>query len=181
MDISSSLNQPVGFYTKSTGNTINTALSSEGQSVVSNVFSAEINEQIIKRKNIKQDKRIRKSKRLNTMDSDYLPDEAIDEESLLFENEENIFVSYDEKKPVNRIKKVFKYFFENMPLLNYFFLKKKKFRIEKAVMTLHDISRNVDEMLNTAVPYGEENVLYSNIARNLNEAATIIVNANKDM
>lgn len=178
MEISGGLNQPVEFFTKNTGNSINTIISTDNHSAVSNVFSAEINEQLIK-KNIAK-KKTRKNKRLNTIDSDYLPDEAIEENNNVNNVEENIFISYNENKIIKNIKKFFTYFIENMPLVNYFFLKKKKYRIQKAVSKLNDISQNVDEMLNTAVPYGEEKILYGNIAKNLNQAANIISNANRE-
>lgn len=179
MDISGGLNQPVGFFTKNTGNSINTIISGDTQPVVSNVFSPELNEHLIKKNNVKQNRKLRRNKRLNTIDSDYLPDESIVESDRAIEDEENIFISYMENEPINKIKKFFNYFIENTPLVNYFFLKRKKYKIQKTVLSLNDISQNVDELLNTAVPYGEEKNLYGNIVKNLNEAASLIGEANK--
>ena len=65
--------------------------------------------------------------------------------------------------------------------MNYFFLKQKKQRIQKTVESLNDITQNVDELMNTTVPYGEETNLYHDIARNLTNAANIIGKANKEM
>ena len=91
MEISGGLNQPVEFFAKNTGNSINTIISAENHSAVSNVFSAEISEKLTK-KNIAK-RKIRKNKRLNTMDSEYLPDEALDDINNVDRAEENIFIS----------------------------------------------------------------------------------------
>lgn len=178
MDILGGVNQPVEFYTKNTGNSVNTIISSDNQPVVSNVFSPELNEFLVKKNHQKYNKRLRQNKRLNTIDSEYLPDESTAEPDNLSE-EENIFKSYYENRLINKIKKFFAYFVENTPLVNYFSLKRKKYKIQKTVSSLNDISQNVDELLNTAVPYGEEKNLYGSIVKNLNDAVTIIGEANK--
>ena len=64
MEISNnSLNQPVSFYTKNTGNNINMAIDGENHLYQSNVFSAEINEQIINKKTAKPIKSKKRNKR----------------------------------------------------------------------------------------------------------------------
>ena len=181
MDISGGLNQPVSFYTKNTGNNINTIISGDNQPIVSNIFSPEINEQILKHNNQKTLKKKHRNKRLNTLDSDYLPDEVYEEPPLNEENENNIFITKNKNSYASGIKKAFRHFFENTPLINYFFLKRKKIKIQKTVESLNDITQNVDEMLNTAIPYGEEKDMYGNIAKNLTQAANIIGHANKNM
>lgn len=179
MEISGGLNQPVEFFAKNTGNNINTLVPTESHSAVSNVFSAEINEQL-NRKNIsKSNRKSKKNKRLNLIDSEYLPDEVIEDGNSIYDSEENIFVSYGENQILRRFRKFFIYFIENTPLLNYFILKRKKRLIQNTVSKLNDISQNVDEMLNSAVPYGEEKFLYGKIANNLNQAANIIGKVNK--
>ena len=65
-------------------------------------------------------------------------------------------------------------------MVNYSFLKNKTKKIQHAVETLNDITQDVDEMLNTAVPYGENQEVYNKIAKNLIDAAGIIGKANKD-
>lgn len=180
MEISSNnINQPVSFYTKNTGNTINMAIDNENYLYQSNVFSAEINEQIINKKTSKTIKRKRRSKRLNTIDTDYLPDEVIEDNDVKKEDTNNFFIDTPSNKIRKNIKKTIAFFIENTPLINYFFLKQKKEKIQKAVETLSDISQNVDELMNTSIPYGEEKKLYSDIAKNLTAAANIIGKAQK--
>ncbi len=180
MEISNnSLNQPVSFYTKNTGNNINMAIDGENHLYQSNVFSAEINEQIINKKTAKPIKRKKRNKRLNTIDTDYLPDEALEENEDKKEEANNFFIDSQNNKVRRNIKRAWEYFIENTPLINYFFLKKKKENIQKAVETLTDISQNVDELMNTSIPYGEEKNLYSDIAKNLTEAANILCEAQK--
>ena len=178
MDISgSNLNQPVSFYQKNTGNNINYPISGNNHLYTSNVFIQETQAQSLIANNILKPKKRSKSKRLNTVDSDYLPDDT--EIALTQENQDNFFVT---KKDSNSIEKLFKFlnlFIKNTPLINYFFLKDKEKNIKKTVNTLYDISQNVDELMNTAVPYGEETELYNNIAMNLTKAANIIGETNK--
>ena len=181
MEISgNNLNQPVAFYTKNTGNNINMAIDSENYLYQSNIFSAEINEQLANKNNKKQQKRKKRSKRLNTIDSDYLPDEPIEEEDKK-ENKNNFFINTENNKIRKNIKKAWSFFVENTPLINYFFLKEKTKKIKQAVNTLNDISQNVDELLNITIPYGEEKNLYNNIAKNLTEAASVVGEANKKL
>ena len=67
------------------------------------------------------------------------------------------------------------------PLINYFILKNKTKKIKKTVEELTDINQNVDDMLNTKVPFGEESKLYTDIAKNLTTAANIIGKANRNL
>lgn len=181
MDISGGLNQPVSFYTKNTGNNINTVISGDNHPVSVNIFSPEINEQILKHNKQKTSKKKNKSKRLNTLDTDYLPDESYDEPLITEESENNIFIPKNEKKYTEKLEKFLKYFLENTPLFNYFFLKNKKNKLQKTVESLNDITQNVDEMMNTIIPYGEEKTMYGDIAKNLTQAANIVGHANKIM
>ena len=92
MEINSGLNQPVTFFTKNTGNSINTIVDNENYpSFSTNVFTAELNE-----KRLNQAKKIKKrrSKRLNTIDSDYLPDEVMPETAVQQEDVNNFFLAW---------------------------------------------------------------------------------------
>ena len=179
MEISNGLNQPVNFYTRSTGNNIKMAVDSENQLLQSNIFAPEFSARETEKKISNPIKKKRKSKRLNTMDTDYLPDEV--ETTGQVVKTDNFFVEKEENPLFENIKKGWKFFFKKTPLVNYFFLKGKKQRIQKTVEKLNDITQNVDELMNTTVPYGEETNLYHDIAQNLTNAANIIGKANKEM
>ncbi len=171
---SNNINQPVTFYTKNTGNTINMAID-DNQFYQSNIFSPELNEQIINNKKVtKPIRKKRKNKRLNTLDSDYLPD-TIDEETINQE-ERNFFI----KSSLN-IKKRIEYIMENLPLINYFYMRNKGKKIRQTVEILNDINENVDELLNSKVPYGEEKEIYSSVAKNLGKAINLIGKTNKNI
>lgn len=179
MEISSnSINQSVSFYGKNTGNNINTAINEGPHLYTGNIFAPEIQVKETK----KPLKKKRKSKRLNTMDSDYLPDEAeIKSKEVNGAHGTNNFFIESEKPAFSmRIKKALEHFFTVTPLVNYFFLREKTKKIQKTVETLNDISQNVDDLMNTAVPYGEESILYTDIAKNLTDAASILGKANKE-
>ncbi len=180
MEISgNNLNQPVNFYTKNTGNNINMAIGNDNQLYGSNVFSGEIFSQELNRHASVPVRKKRKSKRLNTLDSDYLPDEAIEDENTHQNN--NFFLEKEQNNIINRFKKTLEHFFTATPLINYFFLKRKKQQIKKTVETLNNINQNVDELMNSAIPYGESSELYGNIAKNLTEAASILGQTNKEL
>ena len=70
---------------------------------------------------------------------------------------------------------------QKAPVINYFFLKRKTKTIKNTVNSLNNINQNVDELLNTAIPYGETSVIYQDIAKNLTQAANIISEANKNL
>lgn len=179
MEISSGLNQPVNFYTRNTGNNIKMAVDNENQLLQSNIFAPEFGARETEKKITNPIKKKRKSKRLNTMDTDYLPDESSSNGEI--STSDNFFVEKEQNPIFENIKKGFEFFFTKTPLVNYFFLKQKKQRIQKTVESLNDITQNVDELMNTTVPYGEETNLYHDIARNLTNAANIIGKANKEM
>ena len=180
MEISSnSLNQPVNFYTKNTGNNINMAIDNENQLYGSNVFSSEIFQQELNRHTPAPVKKRRKSKRLNTYDSEYLPDETI--EDTIQNKDNNFFLEKEQNSIKNNLKKALEHFVTATPLVNYFFLKRKNQQLKKTVETLNDISQDVDELMNTAIPYGENSEFYGNIAKNLTKAASILGRTNKEL
>jgi len=180
MEISgNSINQPVNFYPKNTGNTINMAIESENHLYTENVFASEISFKKASKSAAAPSKKRKKNKRLNTIDTDYLPDEA--QPSAVQNGSENFFIAEEQHKISKNIKKAFEHFFTSTPLFNYFFLKQKQMKIKQTVETLNDISQNVDELLNTSVPFGEEETVYRDIAQNLTTAAGILGKANKNI
>ena len=182
MEISgNSINQPVNFYTKNTGNTINMAIDENKLPLANNIFMPElVTEKALK--NITQPRKKRKSKRFNALDSEYLPDEPSEKETTNeIQETDNFFISGNQNNIKENIKTGIEHFVTNTPLINYFFMRKKEQNIKKAVETLNDISQNVDELLNTAVPYGEETDVYNDIANNLTKAVNILGNANKNL
>lgn len=180
MEISgSSINQPVNFYPKNTGNTINMAIDGDNHLYQSNIFTPEFAAMQNKKNVTLPIRKKRKSKRLNTMDTDYLPDEMVDE--TLKDNADNFFIAEEKKQIRENFKKAIDHFLTATPLINYFFLRKKHQKIQRTVETLSDISQNVDELLNSAVPYGEEKMVYQDIAKNLTDAANLLGKANKEL
>ena len=70
MEISgNSINQPVNFYTKNTGNTINMAITDASRALEAGITPPEF---VLKEKNVTLPKRKRRkgNKRLNTLDTD---------------------------------------------------------------------------------------------------------------
>jgi len=181
MEISgNSLNQPVNFYTKNTGNTINLAIN-DPSLPITNVFAPEF-ESKEKIKNISQNtkRKKNKNKRLNTFDTDYLPDE-VQEAETPENNKNNIFSSQDENRIKNNLKKTIEHIVTTIPLINYCYLRQKERTLKNAVNTLTGINQNVDELLNISVPIGEETAVYKDIANNLNNAVHIIGTTNKEI
>ncbi len=179
MEISTnSLSQPVSFYNKNTGNSVNTVINEDNHLYNSNIFTSE---SIFKEESklvTRPIKKRRKSKRLNTMDTDYLPDEL--QSTSKTESETSNFFLEEKPSLMSKFKKSMEHFFSVTPLVNYFFLKAKTKKIQKTVQTLNDISQNVDELMNSTVPYGEESALYTDIAKNLTNAASVLGKAHKE-
>ena len=181
MEISSnSINQPVNFYTKNTGNTINMAIDEDNRILNGNIFASEFGIKSVTKPLNRSSKRKRKSKRLNTYDTDYLPDD-IQETEINEVEKDNFFISPIEEDILTKIKKNLLHIISITPVINYFILKNKTKKIKKTVKKLTDINQNVDDMLNTRVPYGEETKLYTDIAENLTNAANIIGKANRNI
>ena len=180
MEISSNgINQPVSFYTKNTGNTINMAIDEDNRVLNGNIFASEFSVTATKPLN-KPSKRKRKNKRLNTYDTDYLPDEPGENDNSEVQKE-NFFITVQEKKFSEKFKQRLLHIIRITPVINYFILKNKTKKIKKTVEELTDINQNVDDMLNTKVPFGEESKLYTDIAKNLTTAANIIGKANRNL
>lgn len=173
MEISANeYNNPVNFYPKNTGNNINTAIEGENHLFGANVFAPEFAQ--AKTNPIQIQKKKRKSKRLNTTDSEYLTEET--DFSQVQKPDGNFFISSKPSKIKIKLHNILK----KTPLINYFFLKKKTQKIKTTVADLNNINQNVDDILNTAIPYGETNEIYQDLAQNLTQAANIIGKANKE-
>lgn len=181
MEISSnSINQPVNFYQKNTGNTINMAIDEDNRLISGNIFSSSYGIKETTKPISKSEKRRKRNKRLYTYDSDYLPDGS--EYSADNESEKgNFFLIKEDSNIINKINKKFKKIISVTPIVNYFFLKEKTKKIKTTVDELYDISQNVDEMLSSRTAYGEEGKLYTDIADNLTNAANILGKVNRSL
>ena len=179
MEISNGgINNPVNMYTTATGNNLNLAVESENKIYGSNIFSSEFTSKENSKTTSLPIKRKRKSKRLNTIDTDFLPDETV--ENSTQETKSNFFVEKTPNKYKQKLKNTIEKFLTSTPLINCIYLKQKEQKIQKTVETLNDIMQNADELINTAVPYGENGKIYQNIAQNLTKAAIVIGKANKE-
>lgn len=174
-----SFNQPVNFYTKNTGNNINTVIN-EQNTFSSNFFSSEINKEKVNTNSIKPQKK-RKSKRLNIVDNEYLLDEVIETNNTESNEENNFFAEQKKTNFIERFKKLTDFMFTSVPLINYFSLKDKQKRIQKTIKKLNDISQDVDDILTSTVPYGEESIVYDNITKNISNFANVVGEANKNI
>ncbi len=180
MEISNGLNQPVSFYNKNTGNSINTTINEDNHLYSSNVFAPEIALKETVKAMTRSASKKKNNKRLNTLDSDYLPDESV--QSVSKEQDSiNFFVEKEKPNFRTKFRKSIEHFLMVTPLVNYFFLKQKTKKIQQTVATLNDINQNVDEIMTSVVPYGEEASLYIDLAKNLTNAASILGKANKDI
>ena len=140
MEISgNSINQPVNFYPKNTGNNINMAIDGENHLYQSNIFAPEFAAMQNKKNVTIPIRKKRKSKRLNTMDTDYLPDEVVGETT---ERADNFFIAEEKKQIRENFKKAIDNFLTTTPLVNYFFLRKKHQKIQKTPDSLHSLLRN---------------------------------------
>lgn len=168
---SNNFSEPVRFYNKNTENIIKQEFEKESASSAANLFQYAN----MKKENSKTIshpiKRKRNGKRLNVIDSEYFPERT--EEAGIKETD-NIFSSTVPQKKENIISKSVKFVFTKVPLLNCFFLKKKSENIKETVKKLNDITSDVDMMLETQIPYGEDTTYYESLAKNLSNAAEII-------
>ncbi len=179
MEISgNSINQPVSFYPKNTSNMINTNAESESHFGNEILFVPEYRNLNMSKPIKKTSKRKIGNKRLNTYDTDYLPDEILEEQK---EEDENNFFIKEQNHALNNLQKLTNNFVKSVPLINYFFLKQKETKIKETVDKLNDITQNVDDLMNTPAPFGEDEEFYSNIAKNLTNAASILGEVNKNL
>ena len=177
MDIIGGLSQPVNFYTKNTGNNINTSVSEENTVFSSDIFASKPPE--ISQKTKIPRKRKNGKNRLYINDNDYLPDE-IDEEQSPQTSEDNFFISQSKPPIYTTIKKSIEHFFSVTPIFNYFYLKKKSKQIGKTLDLLNNLTQDVDDIINSPVPYGEANTAYNNITNKIKNAVSIITETKRN-
>ena len=174
----SSINQPVSFYPKNTGNTINMAINEENLEYIPNLFGKE--HKIKEKSKEKAEKKRRKNNRLNAIDSEYITD-SVSYNAEAEETRGNFFIQNTEGNGVKKIARKVRKIIKGVPLINYFILKERTKRIEKRVEELNDITQEVEEMINGAVPYGEEGAIYGKIADKLIVGANIVKETNKEI
>ena len=180
MEISANgLNQPVSFYQKNTGNTINMAIDEDVRSYQTNIFAPEHASIASNITENARPKGKRKNKKLNATDSEFFAVSETENPAIKEEGTENFFIISD--NPFKRFKNRLISLISSIPVLNYFILKKRTQKLQNTVSQLADIKDNVNEMINAVVAKGEEEELYSDIAKNLTAAANIIDKANKDI
>jgi len=174
MDISNKIDTPVNMYA---GNSINFVPSGENKIYGGNIFSSEFAQK--EKTDVKKSKsaKKKKSRRLNTMDTDFLPNETEDASDT---KENNFFNTPKINPQIEKLKKAADYIFTSIPAVNIFYLKNKERRIHQTVEKLSSIVQNADELLSSAVPSGEGRIVYENIAKNLTDAAIAIGEANKE-
>ena len=130
MEISGGINNPVNMYGTATGNNLNLAVESENKIYGSNIFSSEfIQKEAVKAMSNPHKKR-RSGKRLNTIDTDFLPDEVAENPNNA-ESASNFFVNKKTNKIKEKLKKSIEYIFTSIPLINCFYLKQKEIRIQR--------------------------------------------------
>ena len=173
MEMLNGLNQPVSFYNKNTGNNVNTVINEEN-TYSSNFFVSDMKMKEASKTTNPTTKKRKKNKRLNLLDSEYLPEDALDE-AIEKDSENNFF-----KQKENPVSKVFKFIFTSIPLINYFYLRNKSKEIKKAVEKLNNLSQDVDDLITSPIPYGESKNTYTDIAKNLNDVASLISESNKN-
>ena len=178
MDISGGLNRPVNIYGASTGNNISIASETENKLYGANILSSEFIIKEAEKVTTKPQKRRKKTGRLNTIDTNFLPDEISENEE--HETELNFFVENTKTKIITKIKTFIEYLLKSLPIINCVYLKRKSEKIQQTVEELTDIMQNADELINASVPYGESGKIYKNIAQNLTDAAIVIGKANKE-
>lgn len=163
------LSEPVRFYTKNTENLIKRNVENTDISKTANIFAGEITLREKEKLVTSPIKKKRKSKRLNVLDSEYISDERIEQN-----NEENIFLTKKESKKGISLKKITNFIFTKIPIINYVFLKNKKQEIQTTVEKLSGINQDIDDLMSSSVPFGEDKKYYDDIANNLTSAANIL-------
>ncbi len=116
-------------------------------------------------------------KRLNSMDNEFLFNEGknIEADTLNKSNSFNVF------HLVNRASVAFKGFLEKMPVIGYFVTKEKRAKIKETLDSLNAINNDVDSLLKTSVPYGEQSGVYEVITENIMKANNIHAQMQKDI
>ena len=178
MDISNGINRTMGVYNSNTQN--NLGIEHENKiytaDLYPNEFSLKESEKLI----TPPSKKRKKNHRLNTIDTDFLPDET--DFVPIEDKKDNFFVDQQSltSKAINKMNNSIKFIVENIPIVNYFYLRKKEEKIQKTIEELNKIIENTDELINSRVPYGEDGRVYQKIAEGLSNGANVIGKANKE-
>ena len=163
------LSEPVRFYTKNTENLIKRNVETADISQTPNIFAGKITIKEKAKLVTSPIKKKRKSKRLNVLDTEYISDDRIEQNQ-----EENLATAKKENTPKISLKKISNFIFTKIPLINYFFLKNKKKEIQTTVEKLNGINQDIDDLMASSVPFGEDKKYYDDIANNLTSAANIL-------
>lgn len=112
-------------------------------------------------------------KRLNIFDNQYLQSEENISESVNFQGKNKIIIRSDFNQLLASMKVVFKGVLEKVPVVNYFVLKEKQDKIKETINRLNSINNDVDELINSSVPFGEIPDKYKILSENLMKANNI--------
>ncbi len=110
-----------------------------------------------------------KSKRINAMDS-----------QLFFNEIDNKANDHADKLQTNNFEQftktlgvAFRGLLTKLPVINYFVMKDKHDRLKQTISNLNSINSNVDEMMKTSMPYGEQAEVYKVLTENIMKANNI--------
>lgn len=130
---------------------------------------------------ISQNKKKKKSNnRFNISDNEFL-DETNYIPPIEQAQTENLFAVQTEPTILDNVSKSIKGAMKYVPVLNSIILKGKSIKLQKTLNGLNEINRNVDDIITTSMPYGEEDRKYSEITKNLSDASTLLEQAKKDI
>lgn len=130
---------------------------------------------------INQNKKKKKANnRFNISDNEFL-DETNYTAPVEQPKAENLFAVQTEPTILDNVSKSIKGAIKYVPVLNSIILKGKSIKLQKTLNGLNEINRNVDDIITTSMPYGEEDRKYSEITKNLSDASTLFEQAKKDI
>ena len=130
---------------------------------------------------ITQNKKKKKTNnRFNISDNEFL-DETNYVPPVEQPQTENLFAVQSQPTILDNVSKSIKGAMKYVPVLNSIILKGKSLKLQKTLNGLNEISRNVDDIITTSMPYGEEDIRYSEITKNLSDASTLFEQAKKDI
>ncbi len=130
---------------------------------------------------ITQNKKKKKTNnRFNISDNEFL-DETNYVPPIEQPQTENLFAVQSQPTILDNVSKSIKGAMKYVPVLNSIILKGKSLKLQKTLNGLNEISRNVDDIITTSMPYGEEDIRYSEITKNLSDASTLFEQAKKDI
>lgn len=130
---------------------------------------------------ISQNKKKKKANnRFNISDNEFL-DETNYVPPVEQPQTENLFAVQSQPTILDNVSKSIKGAMKYVPVLNSIILKGKSIKLQKTLNGLNEINRNVDDIITTSMPYGEEDIRYSEITKNLSDASTLLEQAKKDI